>query len=437
MRSAPCVAPAAVLAACFALAAPGIPAAVAQDTGAAPAAAAAAPAASAAAPEAELPQGPIPVRVLSLGGLAGAASGVAADLMAARELVALEVNAAGGLADGRPLALEPVDVGCAGAETEETAAITREALDRAAAVAILGPVCSDAALKAADAAVALGAPMISDAATVPALSELEDEDLVFRTAPADGLAAAAMADLAGLRGVTSVAVAHAGDAWAEGLAGAFAEAAREEGINVVAVQAFAPGLSSYAAETALLAESASADALVLFAYAGGDGPAFLSAALKEGAWGAVLGGDGLLDDALARAVGTLKMARVTLVAPSPDRGSEAWRRFSAAAEAQGLDPEAPLAAQGYDAAMVMALALVRSGAEGGPALAKAIREVTRAGAPRVLPGDWARARALAEQGPVQYVGASGDIAFDDAGDVPGRFAAWKVQAGGWKPGRMR
>ena len=144
-----------------------------------------------------------------------------------------------------------------------------------------------------------------------------------------------------------------------------------------------------------------------------------------------------LVDGLARQVGTLKMARVTLIAPAPDRGAEAWRRFAAAAEAQGLDPEAPLVAQGYDAAMVAALALVRSGGQGGAALAEAIREVTQAGAPPVLPGDWARARALAAAGPVRYVGASGDIAFDDAGDVPGRFAAWKVQAGSWKPGRLR
>ncbi|MFT6772757.1 MAG: branched-chain amino acid transport system substrate-binding protein, partial [Paracoccaceae bacterium] len=101
------------------------------------------------------------------------------------------------------------------------------------------------------------------------------------------------------------------------------------------------------------------------------------------------------------------------------------------------DPAAPLAAQGYDAAMVMALALVRSGGEGGAALAEAIREVTAPGAPPVLPGDWPRARAAAMAGEVRYVGASAPIRFDAAGDTPGMILVWKARGGVWAPSRLR
>ena len=381
--------------------------------------------------------GPAPVRVVSLGGLIGAAAGASADLMAARELAAAEVNQGGGLADGRPLALEAADVGCAGSEAAAAAATAQEVFASSAAVAFLGPVCSDAALAVARAAERLGAPMISDGATTAALSGAEKADLVFRTSAADPAAAAALADLAVARGYRAIAVSHAEDAWARGLADRFAQAARDKGIVIEAMQSFAPGRESYDEEMQALADAAPAEALALFAYAGGDGPAALSAALKLGAWGAVIGGDGLLDDGLARTVGTLKLTRVSLVAPAPDRGAASWKRFAQMARAYGVDPEAPLVAQGYDAAMVMALALVRSGGEGGAKLAEAIREVTRPGAPRVMPGDWPRARMLAARGPVRYMGASGEISFDAAGDVPARFAVWRAHAGQWKPGRLR
>ncbi|MGG7566320.1 ABC transporter substrate-binding protein [Rhodovulum sp. DZ06] len=397
---------------------------------------AAAPAAPGAAPEAA-PQGPAPVRVISLGGLTAAAAGVAADLMAARELAALEVNAGGGLADGAPLALEPVDVGCAGDEADAAGSVAAQSYEAAAAVAFLGPVCSDAALSAAEAAIALGAPLISDGATTPALSALEDGDLVFRTAAVDTHAAEALVELAQRRRYASVAVAHGDDAWGQGLAEAFAGAARAAGIEVRAMQGFSDGDDDYTDDMRALAGIGAADALALFAYAGGGGEAALKAALREGAWGAVIGGDGLLDDAVARSVGTLNLTRVTLVAPAPDRGLAAWSAFAEAARAQGLDPAAPLAAQGYDAAMVLALALVRSGGEGGAALAAAIREVTAPGAPQVLPGDWARAKRLAAQGPVRYMGASGPLGFDAAGDARPGFAAWRAHAGSWRPGPLR
>jgi branched-chain amino acid transport system substrate-binding protein len=378
-----------------------------------------------------------PLRVLSLGGLTGAASGASADLMSARALVAVEVNAGGGLADGRRLSLEVVDVGCAGADAQGAEAVASAAMGASGAVAMLGPVCSDAALSVARAAIALGAPMISDGASSPALSALEDGDLVFRTAPSDVAMGAALADLALTRGHARMVVAHAGDAWAEGITGAFVAAYQAAG-GVVVAQALleeAPGAQD--AGLAALDAAGPADALALFAYADERGIEALRAVLRRGAWQAVLGADGLLDVAVIDQIGALRLARVTLAAPAPDRAGEAWIRFAAKAAEVGIDADAPLAAQGYDAAMVMALALVRSGGQGGARLAQAIREVTAPGAPPVLPGNWAAARAAAAGGEVRYVGASGPIRFDAAGDVPGLIASWSARGAAWAPSRLR
>ncbi|MFT7391033.1 MAG: branched-chain amino acid transport system substrate-binding protein [Paracoccaceae bacterium] len=378
-----------------------------------------------------------PMRVISLGGLTGAASGAAADILSARELVATEVNRGGGLADGRSLALEVVDVGCTGEDAADAEATATEALTRAGAAAYLGPVCSDAALAVARGAIALGVPMISDGATSPALSALDDGDLVFRTAPSDVAVAAAMADLAMARGYARVAIAQSEDGWSAGLAQAFTAAYETAGGFVTGRLTFGAGKADYRADLEALAAIEPADALILLAYAGGDGTTALRDALRLGAWQAVLGADGLLDPSVIDELGAIKLARVALVAPAPDRSAEAWQRFAAKARDAGIDPAAPLAAQGYDAAMVMALALVRSGGEGGAALAEAIREVTAPGAPPVLPGDWPRARAAAMAGEVRYVGASAPIRFDAAGDTPGMILVWKARGGVWAPSRLR
>lgn len=379
-----------------------------------------------------------PVRIISLGGLTGAASGASADLMSARELAAQEVNAGGGLARGGRLILDLVDVGCTGRDAEDAADVARDAFEAAGATAFLGPVCSDAALAVAGTAIALGAPMISDGATTPALTALGDGDLVFRTAPSDVAVAAALAELATARGYSRMAIAHEPGAWATGLAEAFAAAYAAAGGEISARAELTVGRDDYAPEMAALAAQGAADGLALFAYAGGgDGTPALLAALRLGAWQAVLGADGLLDDAVVAELGALKLARVTLAAPAPDRGAEAWAHFAAAAEASGFDPEAPLVAQGYDAAMIMALALVRSGGEGGAALAAAIREVTDPGALPVAPGNWAAARKAALAGPVRYVGASGPIRFDAAGDTPGVIAGWKATGGVWRASVLR
>jgi branched-chain amino acid transport system substrate-binding protein len=379
------------------------------------------------------PPAQAPVRVISLGGLTGAASGASADLMSARELAAQEVNAGGGLADGRRLMLDLVDVGCTGRDAEDAAGIARAAYETSGAMAFLGPVCSDAALAVAGAAIALGAPMISDGATTPKLTALGDDDLVFRTAPSDMAVASALAELALARGYGRMAIAHEPGVWATDLADAFAAAYRAAGGAIAGRAELPAGRDDYRPQMAALAEQGAADALALFAYAGGgDGTPALRAALRLGAWEAVLGADGLLDDAVVEDLGALKLARVTLAAPAPDRGAEAWAHFAAAAEAAGFNPEAPLAAQGYDAAMIMALALVRSRGEGGAKLAAAIREVTDSGALPVVPGNWAVARRAALAGPVRYVGASGAIRFDAAGDTPGVIAGWKASGGAWR-----
>lgn len=391
---------------------------------------------------AQTTEGPQPLRIISLGGLTGPAAGAAADIISARELAALHVNRGGGLGGGRSLALELVDVGCAGEEAANAAEVAATAFTGARALAFLGPVCSEATLAAAKAAVALGAPLISDGASTPALTTLEDEDLVFRTAPSDLVTAREMARLALGRGLRRIAVAHGMDDWSEELAAAFGEAFAAGGGAVVATQSFAAGKDGYRAEMQALADAAQgraggAQALVLFAYAGGDGETVLADALRIGAWDEILGADGLLDDQVIRDIGMMKLARVSLVAPAPDRETEAWRRYAAASRAAGLDPEAPLAAQGYDAAMVLALALVRSEGEGGAALARAIREVTTPGAQPVLPDDWARGRALAAQGPVNYIGASGPVDFDAAGDTASPVAVWRARPGGWAPSSLR
>ena len=64
-------------------------------------------------------------------------------------------------------------------------------------VALVGPTCTASAVAIGkDVAVPAGLALVSDAATGHALSELDDNDLVFRTAVSDAAEGAALAQLA-------------------------------------------------------------------------------------------------------------------------------------------------------------------------------------------------------------------------------------------------
>ena len=73
---------------------------------------------------------------------------------------------------------------------------------------------------------------------------------------------------------------------------------------------------------------------------------------------------------------------------------------------------------------------VKASTTNGAAVRDALRQVANAPGTQILPGEWAKAKeAIAAGEDIDYVGASGSIDFDDAGDVSGTFAEWTIEDG--------
>ena len=107
--------------------------------------------------------------------------------------------------------------------------------------------------------------------------------------------------------------------------------------------------------------------------------------------------------------------------------------FTAAFEAAGGDPDAAYVREGYDAAYVIALAAVAANSLSGADIAANLRFVSNAPGEEIGfgPEEFARAVDLLEAGDdIDYVGASGPVAFDVNGDLAsGSVEVWKVEGG--------
>ena len=97
-------------------------------------------------------------------------------------------------------------------------------------------------------------------------------------------------------------------------------------------------------------------------------------------------------------------------------------------ERTGGDPNQQLIAEAFDGAMVIALAIEKAGSDDPVAVQDALRPVANPPGEIVGPGDVARALALVREGKdINYVGAAGDIDFDENGDVLSGMRVWKIE----------
>ncbi|MFW7344215.1 leucine ABC transporter subunit substrate-binding protein LivK, partial [Pollutimonas sp. H1-120] len=88
--------------------------------------------------------------------------------------------------------------------------------------AIVGALCTGATIAAANnAAIPGGVMMVSPASTAPAVSELNDNDLVFRTVPSDAFQGEMLAKLLLYKGIDYVAVTFVNNDYGRGLSDAF------------------------------------------------------------------------------------------------------------------------------------------------------------------------------------------------------------------------
>lgn len=368
------------------------------------------------------------VKIAFLGGFTGPLESLTPPIYAGAKLAIDQVNSQGGIFDGSKIELLKGDSTCADATAASNVADRMVNSEKVSA--IVGPMCSGATIAAANnAAIPGGVTLISPSATSPALTDLKDKDLVFRTAPSDAYQGVMMAKMLKSKGIDNIAISYVNNDYGKGFAESLATAFKAQGGNVAANEAHEDGKADYRAELGSLASSG-ADTLVVLAYADGSGQTILRQARESGDFVNFVGGDGMVGDKLIDALGgDLKM-----IATKPGTPALAGKApFVKAAKAAGMDPDAVFSAQAYDAAFIVALAIEKAGSGDRAAVAKQIRSVASAPGVEILPGEWKKAVAAIKAGKdVNYQGASGNHEFDAAGDVPGVIVEMTVTDGQFK-----
>jgi len=371
------------------------------------------------------------VKLGSVAGVTGPIAELLAEVVKGRNLAADQINAQGGMFGGDRLTMVLADSAC---DPKAAVDAGNKVVNVDQVVAIVGPNCSGATNGMVQAvSIPAGVVSISDSATAPSISELEDNDLVFRVAASDSYQGVALADLALAQGYEKIAVSYANDDYNAGLATAFAAAFEQKGGEVVAKQAHEPEKASYRAEAATLGATG-ADALALFAYYGSSGITIMRNMLELGLMDTFIGADGMVHEEVVTALGADNLRNARFTTAASDESTTAFETYKAAAEAAGVKPSAPYVAHGYDATFVLALAIEKAGSTDRAAVSAALREVANAPGEVIIPGEWEKAKALiAEGADINYVGATGEIEFDAAGDVAGLYSVNTVaEDGTWQ-----
>ncbi|SFX72644.1 ABC transporter substrate-binding protein [Marinospirillum alkaliphilum] len=357
------------------------------------------------------------VKIGFLGGFTGPIESMTPAIHAGAQLAQSHINAQGGLLNGRQFVMPTGDTTCADASAASNAADRMVNTERV--TAIVGALCTGATIASANnAAIPAGVVMISPASTAPAVTTLNDNDLVFRTVPSDAFQGQALAHLLISKGIKEVVGTYVNNDYGRGLADQFRRTYTALGGEAVEIVAHEDNRADYRSELGALSAHG-VDTLIIFAYADSSGQTVLRQAHESGAFSRYVGVDGMASENLVRAVGARVVEGMIATRPGSPKlpGADI---FAAEARKAGFDPSAVFSAQAYDAAFILALAVEKNGSDARQGLSQAVRAVSSAPGEVILPGEWEKAKRLIAAGKdINYEGAAGSHEFDANGDIQG------------------
>ncbi|MEC9434763.1 MAG: ABC transporter substrate-binding protein [Pseudomonadota bacterium] len=340
------------------------------------------------------------------------------------ELAMAEVNAAGGVLGGTRLAGVRADSTCIDAAAASAAAerlVTSEGV-----AAIMGADCSGVTTAVLNnVAIPNGLVMISPSATSPALTDIADQGLFFRTAPSDARQGEVLASIMLDKGVKEIAVTYTNSDYGKGLSDSFQAAFEKMGGKVLISAAHEDGKADYSAEVGALSASG-AEWLAVLGYADQGGVGIIRAAVDSGAFASFALGDGMFAESLIDAIGPDLNGTVGSVPWSEGEGADA---FVALAKEAGVDPDGSFRRESYDAAALIALAIQAAGSADPAAFKDKVLDVANAPGEKILPGELGKAlKIIADGGDVDYVGAT-NVELIGPGEAAGTYREYEVKDG--------
>lgn len=361
------------------------------------------------------------IKVGSAGGVTGPIAELVATIIKGRDLARDQINAEGGLLNGDTLEMVVGDSAC---DPKASVDAVGKLVNVEQVVAIVGPSCSGATNAAVQAvSIPAGVVVLSDSATAPSVTELADNDTVFRVAPSDAYQGLAIAKLISDAGIKKVAMTYSNDDYNAGIAAVFEREFKAMGGEVTANQAHEPKKASYRAELQTLT-AGGPEAIAIFAYYGSSGITIIKNSLENGLFSKFYAADGMFDQSVIDQIGADNLkGKISITQASSDTGDASYQAFADAFKATGADPAAPYAAHGYDATFMIALAIEKAGSADRAKIKDGLRAISNGTGEIVRPGEWAKAKKLIADGTaINYEGASGSADFDENGDVSGVFA---------------
>ncbi len=357
-----------------------------------------------------------------IGGFTGPIESLTPPIFAGAELVVKQVNEQGGILGGE-LKIVSADGAC---DATAAAAAADKVINTDNVVGVVGALCTGETIGAFNGSGLSGnVVFISPASSAPALTTLEDNDLVYRTTPSDALQGVKLAELLLAKGVKDIAITYVNNDYGKGFADALSAAYTAGGGTVAANVAHEEGKADYRAELGNLVASQN---LVILAYANASGNTVLRQAVESGNFTLYVGGDGMVGDDLLSGIDAAAVEGLIATRAGAPEGAavDIYNAFSS----EGFVANATYAPQAYDAAFLLALAIEKNGSASRDGLSAALRDVASAPGEKILPGEWTKAVELIKAGTdIDYEGAGGALDFDAAGDVDGIIVELAVEGG--------
>jgi branched-chain amino acid transport system substrate-binding protein len=365
------------------------------------------------------------VKLGFIGGFTGPIESLTPPIFAGAELVVQQINEQGGILGGK-LSLVSADGAC---DATAAAGAADKLINTDQVTAVVGALCTGETIGAFNGSGKAGnVVFVSPASSAPALTTLDDNDLVYRTTPSDAFQGVKMAELLISKGIKDVAVTYVNNDYGKGLADAFTAAYTAKGGTVSANVAHEDGKADYRAELGQLAGGGSQN-LVVLAYANASGQTILRQAVESGDFTTYVGGDGMVGDDLLKGIDVASVEGLIATRAGAPAGAATTTYEKLALDA-GIQATATYAPQAYDAAFLLALAIEKNGSASRDGLSKALRDVASAPGEKILPGEWKKAVELIKAGKdIDYDGAGGALDFDAAGDVDGIIVELAVEGG--------
>jgi branched-chain amino acid transport system substrate-binding protein len=342
----------------------------------------------------------------------------------AAKLAVSEANAAGGVR-GQDVELVARDEG----DSPEIAKASADALRNDGVAVIIGAISSAQSLSVIDSVSQSGIVMISPANGGEDFTTYPDDGYYFRTHPRSSSDGRLLAELVAERGFKRVALLAQNDSYGQAYANGFAEEFERGGGQLSPRIDFDPSGQSFSAETTRVAKG-DPEAVVLVAFT--DTAALIArgafrVGLLDEPWFVT---DGIKDPKFPEKAFPEDPSRLTSWMGSGvgEPGGAANEAFREAYEKEYGEPAGTFAAQTYDAAWLAILAAEANGVTGVN---------VRDGLKDTSGPDGEQCHAsecleLVRNGTeIDYVGASGDIDFDDAGEIASaHFILWKFDRDG-------